>query len=573
MGYIKGVDRGQIVLFPERLDDLVSEDNPVRVIDEFINQLDLEDAEIEVIYPSKAEPVNPRGLQKVGAGRPGYSPKHLLKLYIYGYFKKVRSSRKLMELCRTNIEVMWLLGRLDPDFRTISDFRKDHAKSIKKVFRAFTRICIELGLYSKEIGVQDGSKFRAVNSKDNCLTKSKLPKKIEMLDEKIEKYFNELDRCDKEERDSQEYTKEEIAEKIKKLKERREIYNEYLKKMDEEGITQISLTDKDARLMKMANGGFNVCYNTQIIVDPESHIVGDFQVTNKCNDMGLLNQVTQEVKEALGVDVIEVVADKGYEDNEDMLECIMSGTIPHVPSVSGKESYDFEMEHKEAENPEELLNSTEPEDIKACLEAGVLPNAYEGKGIEASIVEKETIIDGDMCFKLNEDGTAVICPQGFSLGKVAYLKNKGKTRFASRTACKNCKKKCTTSKFKQVDLKDGQTELRNRIRGMVNKVKITLTPDKEKIKKRKCVVEHPFGTVKRSLDGSYFLLIGEEKVTADSAFLFLAYNIKRAINMLGVEEMIRKMRELKGDLSLILIKSIKVCINLPNYKKDLIQEF
>ena len=472
-----------------------------------------------------------------------------------------------MELCKTNIEVMWLLERLVPDFRTISDFRKDNIEAMKKVFKTFVRICADLGLYSVEVGVQDGSKFRAVNSKDNCLTKSKLPKKIEMIEEKIEEYFKELDKCDKEENDSQEYSKEEIKEKIRMLNERKDIYNEYMRKMEEEGITQISLTDEDARLMKTANGGFNVCYNVQIMVDPKSHLIGNFQVTNNGNDKGLISQVTQEAKETLGVDVIEAVADNGYEDREDILKCILSGTIPHVPTASGEESYELELDHKENEISEEQINSTKAEDIKACLEAGILPKAYEGKGIEVSIEEKETLADGDKCFKLNEEGTAVICPKGKLLGKVAHLKGKGKTRFTSRSACRECKEKCTASKFKQVDLREDQTELREKISRKVKKVIIRLTPDKEKLRNRKCVVEHPFGTIKRSDDGSYFLLKGIEKTTAEMALSLLAYNIKRAINILGVEEIVRKMKEIRGDLSFVFAKYLKIYINPRKYTK------
>ena len=345
------------------------------------------------------------------------------------------------------------------------------------------------------------------------------------------------------------------------------MYNEYMRKMEEEGITQISLTDEDARLMKTANGGFNVCYNVQIMVDPRSHIIGNFQVTNNGNDKGLISQVTQEAKEALGVDIIEAVTDTGYEDREDILKCILSGTIPHVPTASGEESYELELDHKENEISEEQRNSTKAEDIKACLEAGILPKAYEGKGIEVSIEEKETLEDGDNYFKLNEEGTAVICPQGKLLGKVAYLKGKGKTRFTSRSACRECKEKCTEAKFKQVDLKDGQTELREKISRKVKKVIIRFTPDKEKLRNRKCVVEHPFGTIKRSDDGSYFLLKGIEKTTAEMALSLLAYNIKRAINILGVEEIVRKMKEIRGDLSFIFVNYLKFLINPLKFTK------
>jgi transposase len=456
-----------------------------------------------------------------------------------------------MEMCRTNIEMMWLMCQLTPDFRTISDFRKDNKGAIKKVFKAFVKMCAELGLYNTEVGVQDGSKFSAMNSKDNNVTVSKLEKKLQMAEEEIEKYLDELDKNDNEESDLREYTKEEIEKMLERLRERKEKYLDYLNEMNEAGVTQISFTDPESRLMKTSDGGFDVCFNIQIVVDPESHMIGAFEVTNECNDMGQLSPVTAGFKEDLGIDVIDAVADKGYLDKADMLECIMNGTIPHVPSKSGEAFHEFELDYKEATITEELLASTEPEDIRVCLEAGVVPDVYEDKGIAVSVHEVEEVISSDgetpnSSFTLNEAGTAVVCPNGSELGKVATLHGKGKTRFTSRSACRDCEDKCTASAFKQVDLKDGQTVLHIKKTRTVKKVKIRFTPDKGKIKIRKCVVEHPFGTIKQWCDGSYTLLTGMEKVAADMALLFLQYNIKRAINMVGTQELIRKMRELAG---------------------------
>ena len=539
MKYIEGINRAQIVLYPESLDELVSDDNPVRVIDVFVEQLDLAGMGFKKV-----------NLIKDAVGAPCYSPQSLIKLYIYGYYKKIRSSRKLMEMCRNNVETMWLLERLMPDFRTISDFRKDNARAIKKVFKAFVKMCIELDLYNTEIGVQDGSKFRAVNSKDNNVTETKLQKKLEIAEEKLDKYLKELDKYDKEESDTQKYTKEEIEKKINILKERKEYYNGLQESMKEEGVTQVSFTDPESRLMKSSNGGFDVSYNVQIVVDPSSHMVGYVEVTNRCNDKGLLSTITTEAKKDMGIDVMEAVADKGYEDNADMLECLKSGTIPHVSLKSGEESREFELDFKEANITEELLNSTNPKDIQKCLEAGVVPKIYEDKGVEASLrdVKEYTAEETEpqSCFILNEEGTAVTCPNGAILNKVSRLHNKKKTRFASRAACRKCEDKCTTSAFKQVDLKDGQKVLSIKKHRIVKKVIIKLTPDKEKISNRKCVVEHPFGTVKRWCDGSYTLLIGKVKVAADISLLFLGYNLKRALSMMGVHELIKKMRELKG---------------------------
>jgi len=537
MKYIECDDRMQLILFPERLDDLVSGNNPVRFIDAFVAQLDLEE-----IGFKKTD------LVKELAGRPCYSPECLLKLYVYGYFKKVRSSRKLMEMCNINIEVMWLIGRLTPDFRTISDFRKDNAGVIKDVFKRFVKTCVDLGLYNTEVGVQDGSKFRAVNSKDNNMTEAKLQKKQEIVEEKINEYLEELDKYDAEESDSQKHTKEEIEAKIEILKARKEQYNAIQNEMKEEGVTQKSFTDPDSRLMKTANGGYDVCYNAQIFVDPTSHLIGGFDVTSNCNDLGLLSPMTTEVKEDLDVKIIEVVADKGYEDKADMLDCIMNGTIPHIPSKSGKESYEFEVDYKETEITEAQINSTAPEAIKACLEAGVLPNVYKDKGIEVSVHEEEKYErdeTSELHFIRNEEGTSVICPNGSNLNKVATLHKKEKTRYASKSACKVCTDKCTTSKFKQVDLKYEQTLLYatkpQREKRVVKRVFIRITPNKGKILNRKSVVEHPFGTIKRWMDGSYLLLKGKTKVCAELALSFLAYNIKRVITMLGVSALIEKL--------------------------------
>ena len=533
MKYIEGQGRRQLVLYTEMLDELVGEDNPVRVIDEFVNMLDM-----------RALGFTNTETNAMKAGRPGYEPRSMLKLYIYGYFKKIRSSRKLMEACGCNTNVMWLMGRLEPDFRTISDFRKDNAEAIKKVFKAFVKMCIEMGLYSTEVGVQDGSKFSANNSKDNNVTIPKLEKKMEIAEEKAEKYLDELDKCDNEEREESKYTKEEIEEKLGYLRENIGRYNECIQYMKEENISQMSFTDPESRLMNSANGGFDVSYNVQIVVDPESHMVGYVEVTNECNDKGQISPIMEEAKEAFGVEVIESVVDNGYEDRADMLECLKKGTIPHVASKETDE-YELEIEYKDAEITEKELNSTKSEDIEKCMSAGVVPNVYKDKGIDISIEESEEYgieeTDEESCFRLNEEGTAVICPNGSVLPKVAELHGKGMTRYTSKSACSRCKEKCTKSAFKQVDLREGQKVVYAKKNRIVKKVKIKLRPDKEKIANRKCVVEHPFGTVKHWYDGSYTLLCGKRKVGADISLLFLAYNLRRAINMVGVQVLIASM--------------------------------
>lgn len=528
MGYIKGSDRNQVTFLPETLDEYVSENNSVRIIDAFINNLDLLEAGFDNAIPAKE-------------GRPGYNPKHLLKLYIYGYFNKIRSSRKLMAECTRNVEVMWLIDKLVPDFRTISDFRKNNPKALKNVFRAFVKMCMELGLYKKELVAIDGSKFRAVNSKDKNLTMGKLEKKLKRIEKNIDEYLSELDKRDETEAESQALTKEELQEKINTLKKRQETYNEYLKEMKENNETQKSFTDSESRLMGTHSGGFDVCYNVQTAVDAENHMIVDFEVTNNCNDTGLLHDMAQKSKEILESETLEVVADKGYESAEDMLRCLKDGIIPNVALKKDATEIDISLPYEETEIDSKTLKSTNPEDIERCLKSGILPKAYADKNIEIQVAEKVSRETSDKYFVLNKGEDSVTCPEGKILNKSAYLKNKKATRFVSRSACKYCTNKCTKSKYKQVDLKDGQKILYLKREMIKQEVIIKVKPDREKIKMRKCVVEHPFGTVKRWCDGSYLLLKGKVKATADLSLSFLTYNMKRAINIIGIKKLMEYM--------------------------------
>lgn len=528
MGYITNENRNQIRLFPETVDEYVTENNPVRVIHAFIENLNLADAGFKNVVSANE-------------GRPGYNPKDLLKLYIYGYFNKIRSSRKLMTECGRNIEVMWLINKLNPDFRTIADFRKNNAKALKNVFRAFVKICIELNLYARELVAIDGSKFRAVNSKDNNLTISKIEDKLKRIENNVATYLEDLDKYDESEVSSKEYTIEELKEKLEKLKSRKEKYNEYLKDMKENKQTQKSFIDPESRLMQTHNGGFQVCYNVQTAVDAGNHMIVDFDVTNNCNDLELLYENAERAKKVLGNEILEVVADNGYENKKDIAKCLEAGIIPHVALKNTKE-IGVELNYIESTISPEELNSTRSEDIKKCLEAGVLPMAYANKNIEIEIIEKTQKTTSEKYFILNEDKESVTCPEGKVLKKTAYIKSRGVTKFETRSACYDCKNKCTQSKFKHAAIRDGHTKayLMNP-NLVVQKVKIKFKPDKKKIKMRKCVVEHPFGTIKRWCDGSYLLTKGKIKAAADLSLSFLCYNMKRAINILGVEKLIAKM--------------------------------
>jgi len=584
MSYIEGIDRGQLTLFPDTIDEYILENNPVRVIDAFVEKLDLEKADFKHAKPSKD-------------GRPGYDPKCLLKLYIYGYFNKIRSSRKLMIECNRNIELMWLMGKLSPDFRTIADFRKDNAKALKNVFKAFVKLCLEINLYAKELIAIDGSKFRAVNSKDNNFTLSKLNYKLKRIENNVSEYMKLLDKSDKNEVNTSNYTKEQIEDKINELNKKKDLYNSYLDEMAKDNMTQKSTTDPESRLMKN-NGKLDVCYNVQTAVDSKSHMIADFNVTNSCNDLGLLTDMAISAKNNLEAETLEVVADKGYRKQEDILKSIQNGIIPNVNVLDNAQDYSFVIDYKENKITEEILNSSNPEDIQRCLETGTLPKVYERTKITAEIIEQlrsstdtnqneeeinneavattsEETIEEDVEIEVNEYFirdkaiNTVTCPMGYILKPKAVVR--GKTRYVNRAACKACKCKCTISEYKlaefppdqdivksrafagkkSVTIKNKQatpgseTKKKEKVKSakfIAKMVKITFVPDNDKLKLRKTIVEHPFGTIKRWCDGTYLLLKGSVKATADLSLSFLAYNMKRAINMIGISSLIEKIQ-------------------------------
>ena len=539
MPYIKGANRGQLTLMPESLEDYVTEENPVRVIDAFVNKLDIKSMGFIKHTPSKD-------------GRPGYDPRDMLKLYIYGYLNKIRSSRRLQTECSRNVELMWLLGKLVPDFRCIADFRKDNAESIKLVFHEFTILCNELNLIGKDLIVIDGSKFKAVNSKENNFTTDKLLDRITWIDEKISDYLLKLDENDNNETPISEKSIDEIKAEIEELEHRKEKYMKYLQKLVDNNQNQMSVTDPEAKLMKN-NGKMDVCYNTQTAVDSKHHIITEFVVTDHCNDMGLLEEVTQNAKDILKVPTIEVVADKGYRSTKDVKNCILNGDIPNVPLCDKQEDYSFSLDFTETKISEEEKASTKRGDIEKCLSAGVVPDVLAGK-VTIDIQEEKELLkiinevnpenkskNEDGIFVRNTENDYVVCPMGQKLRKKSV--NNGKIRYANKAACKKCLNPCTKSEFKTVDFKPGQTVVKGKNEKMLTRKEIKkpknvivhFKPDEKIIKIRKCIVEHPFGTVKRWNDGSYLLMKGKIKATADLALSFLGYNMKRAINILGVK--------------------------------------
>lgn len=561
MPYIKTFDRNQMMLCS--WDSFVAPESTARLIDVFVNSLDLE------MYGVKTVAME---------GRPSYEPKGLFKLYIYGYKNSIRSSRRLARACEVNIEVKWLMGGVEPDFRTVSDFRKVNIKVLKAIFHEFNRRLageVEWGFSSV-----DGTKIQAYNSKNNNFTKSKLDDRIKWLNGHIDEYLRILDEVDSHEEleeDSDLLTKELIESKLKEARERLAKYENYQKIMEETGASQLSITDADSKLMKSKNG-FVVAYNPQTAVDSNTHIIRDFQMTNQVTDHGLLMSTMAEIKNESGNDVIETVADKGYEAAEDMIECLENGIIPHVITDDGDDGYELEIPYRESDVD---IASTDKNELSKCLHSGVVPEAYKEviESIEVKEVRrkvKEEINDTSVStygtpeemltrakegyFVRDPERNLVYCPAGEILRQKCVKKN-GYIRYANKTACRHCKyrNKCYNGRneWKELDFTKDNLEkpckdwLKSEGRmpdkagvtkgkchyEIVKVVKFFLKPDITKTAQRMCLSEHPFGTIKRTMGATYFLLKGMIKVEGEFALLCLGYNIERAKNLLGFNKM------------------------------------
>ncbi|MEE3394161.1 MAG: transposase [Lachnospiraceae bacterium] len=564
MPYVKTFDRDQFMMCS--WDSLVDPESIARLIDAFVKSLDLSKYEIK---------------EASSEGRPAYDPKGLLKLYIYGSRKGIRSSRKLAESCKTNLEVKWLIGGVEPDFRTISDFRKNNIDCIKSIFHEFNRRisgAVEWGFASI-----DGSKFTANNSKDNNFTKSKLDDRIKWLNGHTDEYLRLLREADEEEDlddQSDSLSKEELENKLKEAEERLARYKQYQQMMEESGASQLSLTDADAKLMKNKNG-FAVAFNPQTAVDSNTHLIRDFNMTNQVTDHGMIESTMAHIKEESPDSIVEAVADKGYENTDDMLACLENGIIPNVITDDGKDGYEIETEYEENDTD---ASSTKPEDLKKCLHAGVIPDAYKGviEGMEVKEVRRKVKEDNDQApksiygtseemlakakegyFVRDPEANLVYCPTGEILRQKCVKKN-GNIRYANKNACRHCpnRNRCYKGKneWKEIDFtkdqlvkpcrdwlkaenKEAEPE-KKKTRGRFHKVKIVrffLRPDRTKMNQRLCLSEHPFGTIKRSMGAGYFLLRGLRKVTGEFALSCLGYNFERAKNLLGFDKMMELM--------------------------------
>ena len=467
--YIEGVDRGQSTLFPACLEDWVDEANPVRVIDVFVDELDLGGLGF-----GRAEPE--------ATGRPGYHPSVLLKLYIYGYLNRVQSSRRLEREAGRNVEVMWLTNRLMPDHKTIADFRKDNGAAIRKVCSQFVALCRQLGLFAASGVAVDGSKFKAVNNRDRNFTAAKMQRRMEQIDKSVARYLDQLDSADREEPSQARTTKTaRLTEKIAKLKEEMQ----RLKALEAQRLAtpdqQISLTDPDSRSMATSGRGSGVVgYNVQAAVDTKHHLIVAHEVTNVGSDRSQLADISNKAKAELGVERLEVVADRGYFNSEEILACEEAGITVTLPKP---------------------------------LTSGAKAQGRFGK----------------QDFRYLADEDVYLCPAGERLTYRFTSEEHGLIlRRYWTTACPTCaiRDRCTMGKERRISRWEHEHVL--------EAVQRRLDENPQAMRQRRETVEHPFGTIKSWMGATHFLMKGLKNVRTEMALNVLAYNLTRVMNIIGI---------------------------------------
>ncbi|MEP6742612.1 MAG: IS1182 family transposase [bacterium] len=473
MGYIKGSDRSQGVLLPQTVDEYVAESNAVRAIAAFLERLDF--VKLGFVRAQAAE-----------TGRPGYDPRLLMGLYLWGHLNGLCSSRKLARECQRNLEVIWLCEQLHPDFKTIADFRVANAVGIKGVMVEFRRWCLAAGLYGKEIVAVDGSKFKAVNSKQRNYTGEKLKKLLARERAKITEYLEAMDAADAAEAEGEEteLTAEQLKEKIAGLDRYLAEHEQLAQELNESGERQISLTDADAKLMKTARGS-EVSYNVQTVVDSKLKLLVSYEVTNEGNDLGQLAVMAQAAQQALAVEELTVLADGGYYEGNALKECEEAGLVTYVPQPQ-------------------------------------------------SGAAKHRRVFANQRFRYDAERDVYSCPQGEELTFRHVKKKNGKQYQIYKTkACNGCplRAQCTTSKY-------GRKILRWVDQEVLERQQARNRGRPELLKLRKTLAEHPFGTIKGSMNQGRFLLKGIHKVGIEFGLTVLSYNFKRVLNHLGVEKML-----------------------------------
>jgi transposase len=473
--YIEGADRSQSVLFPERLDDWVDEDSTVRVIDVFVEELDL-----QVLGFERAEPAD--------TGRPAYHPGTLLKIYIYGYLNRVQSSRRLEAEARRNIELLWLTGRLAPDFKTIADFRRDNGEAIRSVCREFVLVCQHLRLFEQGVVAIDGSKFKAVNNRDKNFTERKLQARLQQLEQSIARYLAELDRADRETAAVLPGRVEHLKAKIDKVRAQMRQLHVIGRQMRAADDQQISLSDPDARSMATSGRGTGIVgYNVQTAVDARSHLIVAHEVTNVGHDRSHLKTMSDLAKQGCGANELIVLADRGYYDGEQILQCERAGIATMVP--------------------------------KPLTSNSLADGRFDKR---------------DFHYDPRKDQYR--CPAGQIAMHRFSREERGKLLHTYwPSACPTCpiKTKCTPADYRRISRWEHEDVL--------DVVQARLNGAPETARLRRQTVEHVFGTLKAWMGPNHFLTRTLPKVRAEMSLQVLAYNMKRAISILGVRPLIRAM--------------------------------
>ena len=486
MSYKQGIAREQMSMFS--LDCVITADNPVRLIDLFVEQLDLARIGFTKTVVKKE-------------GCPPYHAKDLLKLYYYGYLNRIRSSRKLEAECTRNIELWWLLHQLMPGYHTIADFRKDNADAFKNAFKIFVSFLKGEDMLSAELIAIDGTKIRAQNNKKNNFNEAGLAKHVAYIENKTAEYLALLDEYDAiEEKQAKALKKQEVVQKIAILKERKQKYEQFAEILNNSDDKQISTTDPQSRSLPVKDGITNVCYNIQTVADSKHSLIVEFETINE-GDQGQLSNMACKAKQILEVAQITALADKGYHTGKQLQQCTQENitTIVAYPDRSSR--------------------------------AAQIDPAYQtGESIYA------------------EDKDCYTCPQGAILstdGNRYEKKHIGRTTYLvkkySTPQCNGCSVKhlCTTVK------KGGRTIERSTYQDAIDANNKRVDANQAEYKKRQQIIEHPYGTIKRTWGYSYTLLKSIEKVNTEMAIIFTMYNFRRAITILGFTEMTNRLKKWK----------------------------
>src|SRR5512134_80126 len=471
--FVEGTDRGQSTLFPECLEDWIGEDNPVRVIDVFVDELDLARLGFSGVDPEVT-------------GRPSYHPSVLLKLFIYGYLNRVASSRRLEREAGRNVEVMWRLGRLAPDHKTIADFRKDNGLGLRKVCARFVELCREMGLLATASVAIDGSKFKAVNNRDRNFTRAKVERRRAQLEESVARYLSQLDTADRQEPTEALAAKvTRLKEKLAKVKEQMGKLAVYEKQMLASPDQQISLTDPDSRSMATSGRGSGVVgYNVQVAVDTEHHLIVAHEVTNSGSDRAQLANMAKQAKAVLQAEELAAVADRGYFNSPEILACHKAGITVTLPQP---------------------------------MTSGAKADGRYGRQ--------------DFVYIAAED--VYRCPAGERLTYRYTNEEAGKVlRRYWTTACSKCplKSQCTTGPERRIARWEHEH--------LLDAVQQRLDANPQAMRQRRETVEHPFGTMKARMGATHFLTKTLPKVAAEMALSVLAYNLTRVMNIVGTKPLI-----------------------------------